>query len=265
MRDDLDQQFAGFGAELPPVAWASPTEIRRRGDRRRLVRTAATGAAAVLLVVTGVSTAMALGGGSAEPQPGASPQVSASAGVSDIPSTALLTPADIGAGVELMPGEVDDPRYDSVARCQSEGMWDGTPKAPVAGYAVRRTAAYRLDPARQTAEYTQWVGGYASAELAAQQLAHDRAGFEHCALLDMGGGFTHSFTISETGFAGDESLLVTFVVKMPDKPDRTFLYATFRVGAVYAVIHNREGTSPAEVRQLAVRAAERICATMAVC
>ncbi|MFD0595205.1 hypothetical protein ACFQZ4_24910 [Catellatospora coxensis] len=116
--------------------------------------------------------------------------------------------------------------------CQEKGQWDGKPVRPQLSGA-RDSSRQRVLAAGQDAVHVvQQVTGYGSARSAGELIAHERAGFEHCAVLDH--RETHvEFEIIATGFAGDEALLVRM-------SPRTLLVLV-RVGAVYTELSHVPG------------------------
>ena len=107
----------------------------------------------------------------------------------------------------------------------------------------------------------QRTSGYGSAQPAGARVAHERAGFEHCAVVD--DRETHvEFDIIRTGFAGDESLLVRM------SPD--VLLVLVRVGAVYTDLSLMFPDTPAAADEalaedLGRQAVARICGDTTAC
>ncbi|MFC7247385.1 hypothetical protein ACFQO7_33405 [Catellatospora aurea] len=288
MRDDISQQLDGFGADLPAMTWASPEEIRGRGERRRRVRVAGMTAAGVVATVLVAGTAFALGGGPGEPDPTltagptitAAPQLSTSPSASPstrptptspspvapfdtvIPSAAMLRAADVGPAYRVQSGEYlgESHRY-VTGLCQEKGQWDGKPGRPQSS-PERDSFRRRVLVAGSNAMHVvQEVTGYPSARSAGELMAHERAGFERCAVVDH--RETHvEFEIIATGFAGDEALLVRMT-------PRTLLVLV-RAGAVYAELSLWFPSAPdaedvAFARDLAEKAVARICAATTAC
>ncbi|GIG02448.1 hypothetical protein [Catellatospora citrea] len=288
MRDDISQQLDGFGADMPAMVWASPETIRGRGERRRRVRTAGLTAAAVVATVLVAGTAFALGtrpGDPAPPATTATPAVpsismspsarpsrtSPSAGPSAtagapfdtvIPAGAMLRASDVSPAHRVDEGEYLGETYQYVTGlCQDKGQWDGKPPAPD-GSRVRESFRQRVLAAGQGRMHVlQRTSGYGSAQLAGARVAHERAGFEHCAVVDH--RETHvEFEILRSGFAGDESLLVRL------SPD--VLLVLVRVGAVYTDLSLTFPDTPgaadeALAAELGRKAVTRICDATTAC
>ncbi|GAA1394673.1 hypothetical protein [Catellatospora coxensis] len=284
MRDDISQQLDGFGADMPATTWASPAEIRGRGERRRRVRTVGMTAAGVAALAVVAGAAFVLGGRPGEPAPTLTarpsitvvPQLSPSPSVRPrltspspavpfdtvIPLDAMLRAADVSPAHRVQGGEYLGENYRYVTGlCQEKGQWDGKPVRPQLSGA-RDSSRQRVLAAGQDAVHVvQQVTGYGSARSAGELIAHERAGFEHCAVLDH--RETHvEFEIIATGFAGDEALLVRM-------SPRTLLVLV-RVGAVYTELSLTFPATPgaadvALAQDLADKAVARICAATTAC
>ncbi|WP_144119868.1 hypothetical protein [Catellatospora sichuanensis] len=292
MRDDISQQLDGFGADMPAMIWASPEEIRGRGERRRRVHAAGMTAAAVVAAVLVAGTALALGTRPEDPAPPAttpSPTVSAVPRISTspsaraqgltsptagpsatvgapfdtvIPAGAMLRASDVSPAHRVDEGEYLGETYQYVTGlCQDKGQWDGKPSAPDTSR-VRESFRQRVLAAGQGRMHVlQRTYGYGSAQLAGARVAHERAGFEHCAVVDH--RETHAeFEIVRTGFAGDESLLVRL------SPD--VLLVLVRVGAVYTNLSLMFPDTPgaadeALAEDLGRKAVTRICGATTAC
>ncbi|MEU7822620.1 hypothetical protein [Catellatospora sp. NPDC049133] len=285
MRDDISQQLDGFGADMPAMTWASPEEIRGRGERRRRVRAAGMTAAGVVTAVLVAGTAFALGGRPGEPDPTmtarptitAVPQLSTSPSARPaltspspeetpfdtvIPLAAMLRAADVSPAHRVQSGEYMGESYRYVTGlCQEKGQWDGMPARPQSTGERDSFRRRVLEAGPGTVNVVQEVKGYGSARSAGELIAHERAGFEHCAVVDH--GETHvEFEIIATGFAGDEALLVRMT-------PRTLLVLV-RAGAVYAELALWFPTAPgpddvALAQDLAEKAVARICAATTAC
>ncbi|MEU8078242.1 hypothetical protein AB0B31_22665 [Catellatospora citrea] len=288
MRDDISQQLDGFGADMPAMTWASPEEIRGRGERRRRVRAAGMTTAAVVATVLVAGTAFALGARPGDPAPPATtatpavPRINTSpsarpalttpsAGPSVpgstsadlvIPAGAMLRASDAGPSYRVDDGEYLGENYRYVTGlCLEKGQWDGEPSAPTGTRppGARRQQVLESDKLRM--HLVQQVDDYGSAELARARMAHERAGFEHCAKVDH--RETHvTFDVVRRGFAGAESLMV---LQSPN-----VLLVLVRVDRMYIEISIFYPGTPSALNMaiagnLAEEAVARICAATTAC
>lgn len=288
MRDDISQQLDGFGADMPAMNWASPEEIRNRGDRRRRVRAGGLGTAVVIAAVLVAGTAYAFGARPGDPAPATtatprivvpswidpspsfrpaltSPSASATTGApfdTVIPAGAMLRASDVSPAHRVDKDEYLGETYQYVTGlCQDKGQWDGKPPAPEGPRVGESFRQQVLTAGQGRMHLLQRTSGYGSAQLAGARVAHERAGFEHCAVVDH--RETHvRFDVIRTGFAGDESLLVRL------SPD--VLLVLVRVGAVYTDLSLMFPDTPgaadvALAEDLGRRAVTRICGATTAC
>jgi hypothetical protein len=273
MSSQLDSLFDGLRAQHPPAPFAPADAVRRRG-RQRAHRQAVSAGVAVL-AVTGLGAgglAVAVG----QPDPATPPATTGTpppstvqtpavpTRSSEIPPAWLLTASDLGP---------DGTGWEETGNELLEGAWywDGEPWCP----------EYRLDdypsvPRRLDVATVSWQATGAALPERVDQLVE---------LFDAGGGAANLddvrafvetcsrrpaegdqvaptyFEIEQTGFAGDESLLIRaeayqFNADDQIEPAGEFEYtAVVRVGDAVTTIVYRAG---GDAREVARRAADRL-------
>lgn len=260
MSDDLGSVFAPLRSQAPPVPFAAAETVRRRG-RQRARRQLALAAGAVLAVTgTGAGVALAVTDPAGDPVP---PAATATADATPPPAVQpgwLLSAEDLGPGQWHTGWETD---------------WDGWPVPP--GWPPQRCFDIGFPlPTSVDQEVVTWADGAVRGEAPAAwveqvvelfapgtgeaALGELREAVARCA--DPAEAADTRFTIVDSGFAGDESLLV----RQADHDYRgervavTHL-ALVRVGDAVATIRGyaeRSGADPAYLRELAQRSADRL-------
>lgn len=273
MCDDLDPRLARLRDVEPPLPFAAPEAVRRRGEQR--ARRQASVAAVAVVAVTGV----AVGVGSAVLQPsptippGAlpsattspSPGPSSTAPPGTVPPDWLLTVDDLGPGswhgLILWRPWREGPEWDS-------------PYPP--GWPPPECVETTRPPERIGLGYTAWatntegedaglyvyqvVERYRPGEAAAY-FAMFREGAEHCAGGDVIPGV--EYAVVDDGFTGDESLLVRETATSADGTETVEDYVSVvRLGDAVVTLQSNysepEGADGAFLRRLAETASARI-------
>jgi hypothetical protein len=232
MSDPLDELFLGLRNQPPPTSFVGPAAVRRRG-RHRTQRSAVAAGAAVLVVgaVVGVSTVPSRTSGP-PPTPLTSGSPLSSAGAAD----AVLRPGDLGPGDwRAVSGELfEGPLW----------FWANLCNAPELGTSTLDHQLW-LDtvyygngqPGVFVAVVERYEPGFA-----ARNVDDARAAVARCRFGE--------FTVVDTGFAGDQSMLVH------QDPDRYI--AVVRVGDLVATVLGAVGRDATVVRSLASTAASRL-------
>lgn len=283
MRDDLDQQLDDFGTNMPAIDWASPTEIRKRGDRRRRTHTAGMTAAVVLALALAAGTAVTVtqgrGGqvtpgvsGSATPSASAAPSLSPSPAVSSSPSmspsssappvvltsipvAAMLKPEDYAAGYRVTTEDEMGESYGfDMQICLESEQWDGKPEAPDMVDRPRRDRRLGADGRGQLRQNVVAMRSVSSAKAA---LKHSRTGFEKCAMIEAPEGRRRAFEIVAEDFAGDESFMVQW--------SSVQLLVFIRVGTVVITLSMPNDAKVPKTTQTAQNAVQRLCDATAAC
>lgn len=278
MSDQLDALFAGVRGVPPPDAFAPAEQVRRRG-RQRSRRTALAAGAGVLAVT---AVAAVLGAGLTRPAPdGVAPPPADSSPTTAAPTTASPTPSRTSSpaptrkagGVLLQPDELGPGTWRRFEAEQIQnadlwywGLWDGScpayrsslfPSLP--HRKALETVAYRAGGATSVSQIVErYDTGWGDDNVNDVRTAIDRCGDAEPTAETPA---VPRFTIVETGFAGDESLLVrTELVQLGQSPssDPDINYiAVVRVGEFVTTV--RAYPSDADrVRSLAERAAARL-------
>ncbi|HEX2771142.1 MAG TPA: hypothetical protein VHN18_01775 [Micromonosporaceae bacterium] len=277
MSDPLDVLFDQLRTQLPPVPFVPPELIRRRG-RQRAHRQALTVGLAMLSVVGvggGLPWLVEVDGTPGPAEVTASPSVSVDGsatpgpttlltpGPTDVPSTVMLRPPDLGAGMWT--------------QLQSEGVFKGEERWYWAdwheGYRAedypsrshqldQRVVRYEGDPQGPVEEIVErYDSGWGSRNMADIRAVVAKSGATPYAPPGRGGPLRH--TIVETGFAGDESLLIerknwSFDGSTTIPQNLIQFIAVVRVGDLVATVIPPLGAEPDVARTLAVAAAERL-------
>jgi hypothetical protein len=266
MADAFDALFDRMRAVQPPAPFAPATEVRRRGRQRtHRHRLAAAGGAALAVGGLGVGATVVLPHGSDRLPPSgppttapASPSQQPSQQPSRPPGGRLLELSDLGPGWQRSTPEV----FEGSDRWAWDGVCPAYESAAVPSLA-RRTEQQMVGFRRQYPEpaVVEIVERYA-AGWGARNLDDVRTVIELCGRATPPPGEAPTrWTIEETGFAGDESLLVRHEAWAYQgeeiAPDPMVLYtAVVRVGDEVATI--RAGTSSRVALELARIAALRL-------
>lgn len=259
---DLDTLFEGLRTEGPPAPFAAAEAVRRRG-RQRARRQLAAAAVGVVLATGGAGAGFAL---AVTGQPPPVPPAATPTGEATVPPGWLLTADDLG------PGRWSSDLWDG-PEFESEPLWwpresclDG-PQAPAHEVATA-TAAFSTGPVTESAG-SDWVGQVVTryergtAEAAFAEL---RQAYERCARPD--DPLLLAYTIVDSGFAGDESLLVRLEQRsygegdvVADDPYVTYLVVV-RVDDAVSIVRSYDNdlraADPELLRALAERVAERL-------
>ncbi|MEH1097604.1 hypothetical protein [Micromonospora sp. CPCC 205561] len=280
--------------ELRDVRWPEPAEIRARA-RRRSMRTSVLAAAAVLAVASGSAYAVTGRSGPPAPPTAATAGSPGTAGRTEIPQEALLTPADVPlrSGVQLgEAGLVEPVRVDPVL--ESCGRERGVPsQAPTSRYSRSQTLLRApVDPTTRGPAITQDVYRLDPGQ---GRLVFGMVGLllNACAEWQVNGSTlldgrpaatvaTHRWETPASGFAGDQSVMLRHVslaprargsgrAVAPDPPVEVTLVV--RVGDLVTVVATGPGAledsvdgarpgrglSHADLEALAATAARRMC------
>ena len=270
--------------DLGGVRWPEPAEIRGRA-RRRSRRTAVLAAAAVLVVLSGSTYALAGRPVEPAPQPMASaPQPLAPVTRAEIPREALLQQADLATKVDLelsesgLGGTVDvmDP-LDRCARERLPGLTGEEARASRSQTLLRQRAGGGEHPlsdilvAQDLYRVTPQFAGSFFADLdrriaACAEWREVRPGEQQGRPITT--ETTHRFQTPSRNFAGDESVLLHHTARAgdgivgpeaadPPKPDTL---AVVRVGDLVTVLMPGRSTTEQELLRLGAAAARRMCA-----
>jgi hypothetical protein len=276
--------------DLAAVNWPSPEEIRSRA-RRRTILTSVAAPIAVALLLVGSWAALA-----GRPHDQLRPAPAASGTVSSVPSTspsplptfvvpgdpawigpeAMLQPADVGPGMRLHNEDSFEPRenvsltFDVDSNC-----------ARYHGLGVHREYQYmRVHDIEREAEYNGVdavrveIARY-SDKLARQVMADIRQVVDTCATstFDSTEASTpshpalaiHYWALLDSGFVGDDSLLLRHEVYTRDKltgeklgEDTVTVFAIVRLADLITIVQS-DNLTPERMRQLGRSAATRLC------
>jgi hypothetical protein len=274
MPDPLDAIFDQMRGQRPPVAFAPPELVRRRG-RQRTHRQALAGTAAVLAVVGVVGSLPRLvdldpgpAGGSASPSmpaaTSATPGPTApTARPTGVPLAVMLRPTDLGAGTwtTLSP--------DGVFKGEERWYWaDWHAGYRAEDYPSRRhqvgqrIVRYEGDQQATVEEIVErYDPGWGLGNVKDIRAVVARSGATPYARP--GAGAPLRQTIIEAGFAGDESLLVeqkpwSFDGSTTVPRSLIQVVAVVRVGDLVATVVTPFGAEPEVARTLAAAAAARL-------
>lgn len=278
MSDQLDALFERLRGQLPPVPFAPPAAVRRRGRQRANRQAVSVGVAVLAVTGLGAGSVVTLTGGPGpdpEPPPAATgsrtapePTAPRSAPArTEVPAEWLLTADDLGSGDWVTGWEPEwfdsDPFWlwgsDLCAASRTEGYpsladrtdlvttaWTDGPWAPGTGRPV-----------------PNWVGqvvelfapGAAEVNLRDIRAAVDRCGQP---VLLTPGLEAPAVEVVGSGFAGDESLLVV----QRDPGDISSYTAVVRVRDVVTTLRSHDvelaRADDAYLRSVAARAADRL-------
>ncbi|MDW3845932.1 hypothetical protein NMK34_04865 [Micromonospora sp. BRA006-A] len=283
MRDDDLAFIDVMQRDLRNVRWAEPAELRARA-RRRSRRTVAAAAVTVLALTSG--TAFVAAGRAAPPAPApvaASPSVTPWS-ATDVPAEALLQPSDLrpaGTTPWNDAGLDEEIRLDQLLEVcrQDQGLRTEWVKSRYS----RSVTLLRQRPGSSDPSDRQPVALQDVYRLAAQDgerlfdglpalLAPCRT-WRSAGPVEVKGKriqaeVVHSWQAVDSGFAGDESVLVRHTVGKgrrldtgaslgPGSPPRE--QAVVRVGDLVTVLRTGAGGDEVALRDLARVAAERMC------
>jgi hypothetical protein len=279
---DTNELFTPFVRDAAALVFEPSTSVRHRGARRRQRRRVVIATCAVL-AVAGITATSAWGlrqqGAGpnvattssptpqptlpsatpseppASPTPSATPSTtSAPSGTTPIPREALLRPADVGTGYTGEPYEGDDHGAIGMmlAYCgQSSGA------APEHRLLTDKWSINRGEGVYVFEDVSRYKPGWA-----AQHMRDLRAAAPRCPTIDVGGNPDNreTFTVVAVDFAGTGSILIRVVGK-----DETEYLAVVQQGDVEARLRIHNGSTQAQARAIAVKAAERLCAATPTC
>ncbi|MEU2663967.1 hypothetical protein [Micromonospora sp. NPDC007220] len=272
-----DQPFTDLYRDTENLTWAPVEQVRRRG-RQRTLRTRAAATLSTVVAVAAVATGAAVladgrdatpplppATGAPTPTPPATPTPASSPAPTEdatsespasgpagpasreVPPAALLAAGDLPDGFRKVPWTDGDWSLDATStRCRN-----AAPPLTVRKQA-ERGAAFRAAPEEAVVER---VRRYASEDA---KVTMDRARrlVTGCRPHDP----EQSLAIVDSGFAGDESLLVA--ATGDGTPSRWLLV---RRGDLVAEVWLKGEDDPAEARRIAQRVAERLCAGTEAC
>ncbi|WP_412541032.1 hypothetical protein R8Z50_35575 [Longispora sp. K20-0274] len=276
---DHDQELAALPALLAfrdtaPGAFVPPSvaSVEAAGVRRTRRRTAMVAAAVVLAVLGGVGVAFGTGRANTPPAPpavtpspavpsptagGPSPSVEPSPSatvthrLTEIPDSALLTLADVGPGFRQYPDD-NQGSGDWVLGFWTQFCHAGT-EWPHAGQNIRRDRGFVKGSGANSDAVFEKVE--LEPEFGSRQMEYWRQWAAKCASSD-----NLTVTTVDSGFAGDESLLIT-VVRRTSSEVNSSTHVLVRVGDLVAEIV----TLPGGHRAMAAKAAARMCAATGTC
>lgn len=273
MPDQLDVLFDQMRGQRPPVPFAPPELVRRRGRQRAHRQALAVGAALVAVAGVGGGLPRLVDVDRGPAVETASPSMSAdasatsgptaSAGPTDVSPTVMLRPSDLGAGrwTRLPPdGVLGEERWYWADRHDGYRPDD----YPSLGHQVgQRLVRYEGDRQAMVEEIVErYDTGWGSPNLTDIRAVVAKSGATPYARPGTGGALRHR--IIETGFgAGDESLLIEqkgWSFNGSTTIPRTLiqLIAVVRVGDLVATVIPPIGAEPEVARTLAVTAAARL-------
>ncbi|MFD2762953.1 hypothetical protein [Micromonospora eburnea] len=235
MSDELDALFTTLRGTPPPAVFAPAEQVRRRGRRRSHRQVLAAGAGVLTVAAVagvlgaglpgsrpGVLSAPAASTASAVPPASAVPTRSAASTDSSsapagpsapVPATPLLQAQDLGPG--------DWRRFEAEQLENRDrwywGFWDGMcpgyrsgPLPSLPHQKALETVAYRMDGASGGVTSVSQIVERYTAGWGHDNLADVRAVIDRCGQPEptTATPTVERFAIVETGFAGDESLLV---------------------------------------------------------
>ncbi len=264
---ETNEFFAPLVHDAGKVVFALPEDLRRRGSRRRASRAAAAaGLAAAVVIVVAVGSTWAIGrkstvppGQSTSPSPSASaepsPTKSTEPTPAEIPLSAMLQAADVGAGYTASDRQGLD--HGSIGIMMSYCGEGDYSQAAEHHLAFRQWSVHQSDQA-YVLEDVNWY----EATWAARHFSDLRAAMPRCQTVDVMGDASHrvTFTVVASNFAGDESLLIeeTFGIQ-------TQYHALVRRGDVEAELRIHIGATESQARAIVVNAAQRLCAAVPSC
>lgn len=287
MRDDLT--FAErLHRDLRDVRWPEPTEIRARA-RRRTRRTAAAAAAAVLAVASATAV-LAPRPGAPDPPTSTASGGPAAGGRAEIPTEAMLAPADLPVKSDEQLGDsgLGEPvRVDDILQMCARDQ--GLPADPVASrYSRSQTllgtfeAGNLVSRSPVLSQVVYRLDGAARVFIDLDRLVAACQAWEEVSPMQWDGNtvtarVVHQWTVTERDFAGDQAVVLRHTVTQPldvatGKPFRPTpppeLRLVVRVGDLVTVLVPTDPLLPfvpgsdvtdAQLREVARAAADRMC------
>ncbi|GIF66999.1 hypothetical protein Ais01nite_50340 [Asanoa ishikariensis] len=281
---DLEELAGRLDHELPDVAWDEPDRIRSRGRTRAQRRSTVLAAVAVLVVLAGagwlVTGTRSTPAAPPEPVPATTSAAPTQPAVIDgstlFPKTAMLQPADVGAGYQV----TDDVGYSPGSYPTWAFGGDDCPAyagldiTAFKSYLWFRHANLEGDGPPVFTEGSRFPAG-----LGARVMADIDRVTTACAKWDRQGGeatseqrpgvTTTTYTVLARDFAGDQARLVRKQVRTVGEDgaelfEGTVMIAAVRVGDRVSFVL-MEQDEPERVRLLGERAADRLCAADNAC
>jgi hypothetical protein len=292
---ELDEVLSPLIQSTSEVTFQMPSEIRRRGERRRILRrTAVTGLVLVSVIGIGVGSAWALNGPAPTPDVAVTPSPSTPPATSapptnppthtttpppttppatspptgsprstgepatprSIPTTAMLRPADVGSGYTASDAQEGDD-HGSISMMMSYcGQGDYT------NAGEHRVVNRKRNLHRDDEHYVlEEVSGYQNT-WAARHMDDLRAVLPQCTTIDIMGdpNARATLTVVDSNFAGDEAILL--------KETRNGIvqyHAVVRQGNVEARLRIHTGATQSQARAVVVAAAARLCNATPTC
>ena len=286
---DLERAFDQLRGHTTTITLPPAQAVRQRGDRRRRARAAVGLLSVAVVVMVASGGAVVLLGAPRPVQPGppvtsgpapttqpAPPtpverderpapapgepatfppgcfgdpdavRLDVNTGGEALPPSLMLTPADLGPCYTLL---ADEGGYD-LDRVLSPRVCPDRAYATAVDREAGRSRLYTMGPENQSSEI---VVRYAPGRAAAL-MAEVRDRVAECAIHELPGGTGYSL-ILESGFAGDDSLLV-YVGENPDGGYPGLVTALIRVGDIVAFIQNGgdQGVDPERDLEVARKA-----------
>jgi hypothetical protein len=277
MSDRFDNLFDSLRGQQPPAAFAATDAIRRRG-RQRARRQAALASVAVLAVagVSAGAVATAVGGpsphlpvgGPASEAPTPSPPVAGTPmppapAPTEAPDGWLLAAADLGPG-QWQTGEWQPEWFEGPDRWRWEGACPGYRSEDYPSLRERydQTEVTWTDGPFDPADIPRWfhqiVDVFASGQAAVRHMDDIRTVI---ALCDSSTGSWPTYVVVDSGFAGDESMLVRERVEPEGEPVVAYT-AVVRVGVAVATVRGYDPAlghaDPDDLWHLTQRLADRM-------
>lgn len=285
---DLNEVLDPLIQSTSEVIFEMPAEIRRRGERRRILRrTAMTGLVVVSVIGVGVGSAWALNGPAPAPDvaitssprnppatsvpstkppthttttppPTTPPPATRPPGEStgepatpqSIPTAAMLQPADVGSGYTASDAQEGDD-HGSIAMMMSYcGQGDYT-NADEHRVVTRKRNVYRDDERYVLEEVSRYQNTWA-----ARHMDDLRAVLPRCTTVDIMGNPNQraTLTVVDSNFTGDGAILIR------ETRNGTVQYhAVVRQGNVEARLRIHTGATQSQARAVVVAAAARLC------
>jgi hypothetical protein len=295
MSDELDRMFEGLRGRRPPQSFAVPEAIRRRGRQRTQHQVLAAGLAVVAVAGAGTGWAVNLGPVDPGPTPGAtrstaapsptprvpsSPTPSAPSASPTAPATRTRTPVSTDLSALMLRVEDLGPgtwRRGNPYEPFSGDLWAWDLSAECPAY---RTADYPSLRQQVDLAYASWETSPPATPFVGEHVHRYRPGWGPRTLDDVrrvlatcpgaspppsipGGPVPTRRTIVDTGFAGDESLLIRAEVWRYDgetiaKEPLANLIAVVRVGDLVATVFFSVDRDEQYARTVAEAAANRL-------
>jgi len=281
--DRLSSAFDSLRGQRPPIPFARPEAIRRRG-RQRAVRQAVAAGFAVLVVLAGsvgLATAVLYRGSGPSYPPGGTPSATTAPSTSPTPSPSAV-PSPTGSGGLATASPVDLASLLLRPADLGHGSWQVSPPyepfdSADLWYWHGACTAYRSGdyPSLRRMEQVETTGFRKGEQYVHQHLTRYAAGwgvraFDDTRLVLRTCAGTASprpvppvspyLRTVETGFAGDEAVLVletTFAFGAESQPltPSSRLIAVVRVGDLLTLLAFAPGMDKAYARDLAIKAA----------